>query len=210
MKVFNRLGRKQSKLQIFPLFHTYPFKAENPPPLQLLQHPRGTSGFSSFLLQPLKGSPGLSMAQGVTGRALQGPGHREGGQAVPALQNQPLLLKHLLVQKPPACPVLHSPWRGLKVLQVLWLLWGERVVPDWKECEQRAQVPINAHKVHECRDVSSLPLRLAQPGTGRGCAVLHPQTRDQPNPGQEPAGPPCHPHVPGQDPPVAGPVLLSL
>lgn len=83
VKVFNRLGRKQSKLQIFPLFHTYPFKAENPPPLQLLQHPRGTSGFSSFLLQPLKGSPGLSMAQGVTGRALQGPGHREGSPSSP-------------------------------------------------------------------------------------------------------------------------------
>lgn len=122
VKVFNRLGRKQSKLQIFPLFHTYPFKAENPPPLQLLQHPRGTSGFRSFLLQPLQGSPGLSMAQGVTDRALQGPGHRQGGHredgwAVPALQNQPQLLKHLLVQKAPACPPLDPPCRGLQVLQ---------------------------------------------------------------------------------------------
>lgn len=76
VKVFNRLGRKQFKLQIFPLFHTYPFKAEIPLPLQLLQHPRG---FTSFLLQPLKGSPDPTMAQGVTDTALADIGH-------PALQ----------------------------------------------------------------------------------------------------------------------------
>lgn len=101
VKVFNRLGRKQSKLQIFPLFHTYPFKAENPPPLQLLQHPRGTSGFTSFLLQPLKGSPDPTMAQGVTDTALadmrspspagpQAGWPGEDGWAVPAHQNQHL------------------------------------------------------------------------------------------------------------------------
>lgn len=100
VKVFNRLGRKQFKLQIFPLFHTYPFKAEIPLPLQLLQHPRG---FTSFLLQPLKGSPDPTIAQGVTDTALAdmrspspagaratGRVAGEDGWAVPAHQNQHL------------------------------------------------------------------------------------------------------------------------
>lgn len=71
--------------------------------------------------------------------------------------------------------------------------------------EQRAQVPINAHKVHECRDVSSLPLRLAQPGAGRCCAGLHPRSRDQPPRCQVPfpsaraSSTPGITHVPGQD-----------
>lgn len=75
--------------------------------------------------------------------------------------------------------------------------------------EQRAQAPINAHKVHECRDVSSLPLRLAQPGAGRGCAVLPPPTRHQSNPVQEPAGPSLPPLSPRAGPTMAGPALLS-
>lgn len=146
--MFNRLGRKQSKLQIFPLFHTYPFKAENPP-LQLLQCPGGSSGLTSFLLQPLKWSPDLTMAQGVNSpgsaraqhqvsQPLQGPGPQGDGWAVPALQNQHLLLKHLLVQK----NQLPSAGISLERTEVTpdcdcSVLWGEQVVPcavpDWKE-----------------------------------------------------------------------------
>lgn len=154
------------------------------------------------------------------------PGHpgTAGARATGRAEPSPLLPKHLWVQKPPASPHLDSTLRVLKSLQVMGLFQcseGNTSCLVSALCltgrsEQRAQVPINAHKVHECRGVSSLPLRLAQPGTGRCCAVLHPPTRDQPSqcqdpsPVQEPAGPhPCH-HPQGRTSHVAGPVLLSM
>lgn len=195
VKVFSRLGRKQSILQIFPLFHTYPFKAENPPSLQLLQYPRGSSGFTSFLLQPLKWSPDLTIAQGVTDTALalhQGPrGGRSRTNISPASQT-PLGAETSCLPSPGLSPGRTEVTAGFVTDQCPG---GNRSCLTGRS-EQRAQVPTNAHKVHECRDVSSLPPRLAQPGTGRGCAVLHPPTRDQPSPCQvpspvqEPAAPP--------------------
>lgn len=151
VKVFNRVGRKQFKLQIFPLFHTYPFKAENPPPLQLLQYPRGSSGFISFLPQPLRWGPDLTMAQGANSNTCPTPGHagtagaratgrvatgsKDGQNHLPCFSNTPGC-RNLLPPLTWISPERTEVTTGYGTVSVLW---GERVVPcvstvpDWKE-----------------------------------------------------------------------------
>lgn len=220
--MFNRLGRKQSKLQIFPLFHTYPFKAENPPPLQLLQYPQGSSGFASFLLQPLKWSPDLTVAQGVNRHSpgfacvqhqgLQGPGPQAGWPRGDGRQSQlsrtnispasqiPLAAESSCLPSPRLCLESTEVTAGYVTVQCSGGNTSCLVSCLTGKSEQRAQVPINAHKVHECRD-----------GTARDRERLccaSPRTRDQPCLCQAPfpsarasSSSPAITHVPGQDVP---------